>query len=311
MTVELANAGEAVAGSDAGQIGATFDFHMLINGELVAGDSTMEVLNPATEEVLASAPRASEAQLNQAVAAALAAFPRWSRTPVEERQKVLLSIADRIESHADELARLLTQEQGKPIARARDEVGGAVHFFRRYASYDLPIEVLKDEANRGVEVHHKPLGVVAAIIPWNFPLILFAFKVPLALLAGNTVIAKPSPTTPLATLRLGELVRDILPPGVLNIITDQNDLGPLMSAHPDIRKVAFTGSTATGKKVMASAANTLKRVSLELGGNDAGIVLDDVDPKATAQKLFDGAFGNSGQMCIALKRLYVHESIYE
>jgi len=153
--------------------------------------------------------------------------------------------------------------------------------------------------------------VVGAIIPWNFPLLILGFKLPPALLAGNTLVVKPAPTTPLSTLRFAELVKDVLPAGVLNVIADANDLGDPMTKHPDIRKISFTGSTATGQKVMASAAQTLKRITLELGGNDAGIVLDDVDPKTVAPGIFDGAFQNSGQVCLAIKRLYVHESVYD
>jgi acyl-CoA reductase-like NAD-dependent aldehyde dehydrogenase len=176
---------------------------------------------------------------------------------------------------------------------------------------DLPVEVLEDSDARRVEVHRNPLGVIGAIVPWNFPLLLMAFKLPPALIAGNTLVIKPAPTTPLSTLRLAELISDIVPAGVINFITDANDLGAPMTAHPDVRKISFTGSTETGAKVMAGAAGLLKRITLELGGNDAGIVLDDVNPKEAAQKLFDSAFQNSGQVCIAMKRLYVHENIYD
>lgn len=287
------------------------EFKLLINGELVPGDLSMDVINPATEEVLTSCPRASAKQLDQAVAAAKAAFPSWSATPIGERKKALLAIADTIEANAAELARLLTQEQGKPIGDATMEVYGTAAFFRYFTSLDLPVKVIEDNDIRRVEAHRRPLGVIGAIVPWNFPLILMSFKLSPALLAGNTVVLKPAPTTPLTSLKLGELLRDILPAGVLNIITDANDLGAALTAHPDVRKISFTGSTATGAKVMAGAAGLLKRVTLELGGNDAGIVLDDVNPKETAPKLFASAFQNSGQVCIAMKRLYVHESIYD
>jgi len=287
------------------------DYRLLINGQLVAGDSTMDVVNPANEQVLAVCPRASEAQLNQAVAAAKAAFPAWSARSIDERRQVVNAIADVIQANANELAQLLTQEQGKPIGDAIGEIYGTAAFFRYFTSLDLPVEVIDDGAGRRVEAHRRPLGVVGAIVPWNFPMILMAFKIPPALVAGNTVVLKPAPTTPLANLRLGELIKDIVPAGVLNIITDANDLGAALTAHPDVRKVSFTGSTATGSKVMAGAAGLLKRITLELGGNDAGIVLDDVDPAEAAPKLFQSAFQNSGQVCIAMKRLYVHESIYD
>jgi acyl-CoA reductase-like NAD-dependent aldehyde dehydrogenase len=271
----------------------------------------MDVVNPATEEKLADCPRASESQLNAAVAAAKAAFPRWSKTAIDERKAVVLKIADVVEANAAELAQLLTKEQGKPLEDATTEVYGMAAFCRYFTSLDLPVEVLEDSEGRRVEVHRNPLGVVGAIVPWNFPLILMAFKLPPALIAGNTLVIKPAPTTPLSTLRIAELIQDVAPAGVINFITDANDLGAPMTAHPDVRKISFTGSTETGAKVMAGAAGLLKRITLELGGNDAGIVLDDVNPKEAAQKLFDSAFQNSGQVCIAMKRLYVHENIYD
>ena len=286
-------------------------FKLLINGQMVDGELSMDVVNPATEEKLADCPRASESQLNAAVAAAKAAFPAWSKTSIDERKAAVLKIADVVEANAAELAQLLTKEQGKPIEDATVEVYGMAAFCRYFTSLDLPVEVLEDSEGRRVEVHRNPLGVVGAIVPWNFPLILMAFKLPPALIAGNTLVIKPAPTTPLSTLRIAELIQDILPAGVINFITDANDLGAPMTAHPDVRKISFTGSTETGAKVMAGAAGLLKRITLELGGNDAGIVLDDVDPKEAAQKLFDSAFQNSGQVCIAMKRLYVHENIYD
>ncbi|MFU8814613.1 MAG: aldehyde dehydrogenase family protein [Pseudomonadales bacterium] len=287
------------------------EYRLLINGELVAGDQVMDVVNPATETVIASCPRASEAQLDAAVAAAKAAFPAWSQTPIDERKRVVNAIADAIEANGAELAQLLTQEQGKPLADATGEVYGMAAFCRYFTSLDLPVRVLEDSTAKRVEAHRKPLGVVAAIVPWNFPLILMAFKLPPALIAGNTLIVKPAPTTPLSTLRLGELIKDVVPAGVINFIADANDLGAALTAHPDVRKVSFTGSTATGSKVMAGAAGLLKRITLELGGNDAGIVLDDVDPRETAPQLFQSAFQNNGQVCIAMKRLYVHDAIYD
>lgn len=286
-------------------------YKLLINGKLVAGDLSMPVINPATEDAFAESPRASRTQLDSAAAAAKNAFPAWAATPIERRREALLAIADRIDANADELAHLLTQEQGKPLGSARGELWFIAHAFRTHAAYDLPLEIRKNDAGDRIEIQRRPLGVVALIVPWNFPLALLAFKLPFALLAGNTVIVKPAPTTPLTTLRLGALIADLLPPGVLNIIADANDLGDALTSHPDVRKVSFTGSAATGRKVMASASATLKRFSLELGGNDAAIVLDDADPKTVAPKLFGAAFGNSGQVCIAIKRLYVHEAIYD
>jgi acyl-CoA reductase-like NAD-dependent aldehyde dehydrogenase len=286
-------------------------FRLLIDGDMVEGDLAMDVLNPATEEVVARCPRASKAQLDRAVAAAKAAFPAWSAQSVQERRGKIAAMAEIIAANADELADLLTSEQGKPLPDAKREVMGMAAFFRALSAFDLPVKVLEQSENRRVEAHRLPLGVVGAIIPWNFPLLTIGFKVPPALLAGNTVIVKPSPTTPLSTLRFAELVASILPRGVLNVIADANDLGEAMTGHPDVRKISFTGSTETGRKVMASASSTLKRMTLELGGNDAAIVLDDVDPKKIAPAIFRSAFFNSGQVCLAIKRLYVHEAVHE
>lgn len=287
------------------------DYHLLIDGQLVAGEQTMPVVNPATEEVLAQCPRASEAQLNAAVAAAKAAFPTWSRRPIEERRQMLLAWADGLEREADSLARLLTQEQGKPLSESTAEIAYTVYFIRHLAPLDLPVKVIEDNDTRLVEQYRRPLGVVGAIIPWNFPILLMAFKAPLALLAGNTMVIKPAPTTPLTTLRVGEIMARVFPAGVVNIITDQNDLGPRMTAHPDIAKISFTGSSETGKKVMASAAETIKRITLELGGNDAAIVLPGADPDTVAPGIFGAAFMNAGQVCLAVKRVYVHDTLYD
>ena len=287
------------------------DYKLLIDGELVAGDNTMPVVNPATEEVICECPRASESQLNAAVAAAKAAWPTWAATPIDQRKQVVLKIADVIEANAGELAQLLTEEQGKPLGDATGEVHGMAAFCRYFTTLDLPVETIEDSEGRKVEAHRVPLGVVGAIVPWNFPLILMAFKLPPALIAGNTIVIKPAPTTPLSSLRIAELIKDVVPAGVVNFITDLNDLGAALTTHPDVRKISFTGSTATGAKVMAGAAGLLKRITLELGGNDAGIVLNDVNPKETAPKVFDSAFRNTGQVCIAMKRLYVHEDIYD
>ncbi|MBK8629797.1 MAG: aldehyde dehydrogenase family protein [Sphingomonadales bacterium] len=287
------------------------DYKLLIGGQLVAGDTTMDVINPATEEVLAVCPRGSERQLNEAVAAAKQAFKSWRKVPMEDRRALVNKLADAIDARTEEFARLLTQEQGKPLAESTAEITYTAAFLRYLASLNLENKLIEDNDNRRVEMRRKPLGVVGCIIPWNFPVLIVAFKAPVALLAGNTIIIKPAPTTPLTTLRLGELCAEIFPAGVVNIVTDQNDLGGVLTNHPDIAKISFTGSTETGKKVMASAASTIKRITLELGGNDAAIVLPDVDPKVVAPGIFGGATMNAGQVCLAVKRVYAHESIYD
>ncbi len=286
-------------------------FELLINGKMVPGAASLDVIDPATETLAGTCSRASMSQLDEAVEAARAAFPAWAATSIGERRAAIERISDIAAENAEELGAILTREQGKPLAEGIGEVHGFAVFSKRLASMDLPVEILEDSEKRRVESHRAPLGVVAAIIPWNYPLILLAYKLPGALLAGNTLVVKPAPTTPLATLRLAELVKDVLPPGVLNVIADDNDLGAALTSHPGVRKVSFTGSSATGAKVMASGAETLKRVSLEMGGNDAALVLGDVDPKVVAPELFAAAFRNNGQICIALKRLYAHDSIYD
>jgi len=248
------------------------NFKLLIDGRLVDGDATLDVINPATEEVFATCARASRAQLNEAVAAAKAAFPAWSAVPIDDRRKVILAMADVIQANARELSHLLTREQGRPLGMAEREVLSCAAFFRYFASLDVSTKVVEDSPAARIEMRHKPLGVVGAIVPWNYPMALMSFKVPAALMTGNTVVLKPAATTPLTTLRFAALVKDLVPAGVLNVIADANDLGGEMTRHPDIRKISFTGSTETGKRVMAGAADTLKRLSLELGGNDALIV---------------------------------------
>ena len=287
------------------------DYKLLIGGQLVDGDQTMEVINPATEEVLAVCPRGSEAQLNQAVAAAKAAFPAWAATPIAERRAALMQLADAIEADATAFARLLTQEQGKPLAESEAEIAYTHFFIRELSAHDLPVKVIEDSERRRVEQHRRPLGVVGAIMPWNFPVLQIAFKLPFALLAGNTIVLKPAATTPLTALKLGALMWGIFPAGVVNIVTDANDLGEKLTGHPDIAKITFTGSSETGRKVMASAAASIKRLTLELGGNDAAIVLKDADPVEVASKIFNNAFLNAGQVCVAIKRVYAHSDIYD
>src|SRR5262245_5605308 len=287
------------------------EFRLLIDGKLVEGAGTLDVINPATELVLTTAPRADRAQLEQAAAAAKAAFPSWSATPLRKRGGLLDRLADALEAELDAFARRLTREQGKPLPEGQWEIGAAVAVLRYNAALNLPNEALHEDAARKVVRVRKPLGVVAAITAWNVPVILLAAKVGPALLAGNTVVVKPAPTTPLTTLKFGEHCARILPPGVVNVITDQNDLGAVLAAHPDVAKISFTGSTATGIKVMAGAAGTLKRLTLELGGNDAAIVLDDADPTTVAGGIYAAAMANAGQVCVGIKRLYVHDTLYD
>lgn len=287
------------------------DYKMLIGGRLVDGDHAMDVINPATEEIFATVARASERQADDAIEAAATAFPGWAEVPMAERRAKVSALADAIAANADKLARALTQEQGKPLAEAQGEIAWAEGYLRHYATLDIAERTIQDDANGLIQVRRKPLGVVAGIIAWNFPLLVACWKIGPAVIAGNTIVLKPAPTTPVCALMLGELCQDIFPAGVVNIIVDANDLGGYLTADPRIAKVGFTGSTATGKKIMASAADGLKRLTLELGGNDPGIVLDDVDVREVAQGIFNAAFFNCGQVCLAIKRAYVHDSIYD
>ena len=292
------------------------EFNMLINGEAVGADASFDVVNPANEQVITQCPMATEAHLNQAVAAARAALPAWSAKSMDERRAIILQIADRIEANMVELATLLSTEQGKPIEGfaglgAMFELGGCLAWIRYTATLDLPVEVIQDNDDARIEVHRKPVGVVGSITPWNYPLLITMWHVIPGLLAGCTVVAKPSEYTPLTVLKAAHLINDLLPPGVLNVVTGKGDIGAGMSAHEDIDKIVFTGSTSTGKRIMESASGNLKRLTLELGGNDAAIVLPDTNVAEAAGKIFATAMINNGQTCAALKRLYVHEDIYD
>jgi acyl-CoA reductase-like NAD-dependent aldehyde dehydrogenase len=283
----------------------------LIGGDLQTSEECFDVFNPSTGKAFVQAPSASRAQFEQAVTAARSAFSGWSRTSYEKRRYYIGCLADAMQSRLEEMATLLTLEQGKPLAAARAEIERGISIIRQLISIVVKHEVMRDDNTGRVELRYKPLGVVGGIAPWNVPIVLAAPKIASALYTGNTMLLKPSPYTPLTTLLLGEIARDILPPGVLNVLAGGNDLGQWMTEHPGIDKITFTGSIATGKKVLAASASNMKRVTLELGGNDAAIVLNDVAVRDIATRLFQAAFANSGQICQAIKRLYVQDGIYE
>ena len=292
------------------------EYAMIIDGQKIMTQATVGVINPAIEEAFAQIPVGTPAHVDQAVAAARAAFPAWSALSHNDRKARLHQLADALEANMSELMQLVTQETGKPMRGFGDigsgmEVGGAIAWLRATAETELPVEVVQDDDEVRVEVHRKPIGVVGSITPWNWPLMIAIWHYAPALLAGNTVVGKPSEFTPVTTLRFTEIANEILPPGVLNVVVGAGDVGAAIASHPDINKIAFTGSSSTGRSVMQAASGNLKRLTLELGGNDAGIVLPDVDPKEVAQKLFTVCFHNNGQTCQALKRLYVHADIYD
>lgn len=286
-------------------------FEMLIDGQTASGEAQLSVINPVTEQVIAQVPDASPGDVDRAVDAARRALPHWRATSFAQRRDVLRAMSEAVADNAAELADLLVLETGRPVGIAMFEVGLAQQFLDYYAEQQIEPEVLIDDATRRVELRRQPLGVVAAIVPWNAPFYLAANKIAPALIAGNTVVVKSAPTTPLTTARFGALVADLVPAGVLNIVSGGNAAGAHLVGHRDVAKVSFTGSTQTGRLIMAAAAPTLKRLTLELGGNDAAIVLPDADPAAIAPALFGFAFFNSGQVCAVIKRLYVHDSIYD
>jgi len=291
-------------------------FAMIINGKKVTTPETVGVINPATGEAFAQVPIGTPQHVDEAVAAARAAFPAWSGLSHEQRKAKLHELAGALEANMPELMQLLTQETGKPMGGYSGigsgmEVGGSMAWMQATAETELPVEVIQDDETARVEVHHKPIGVVGSITPWNWPLMIAVWHYAPALLAGNTVVAKPSEFTPVTTLRFAEIASEILPPGVLNVVVGDGAVGAAIAGHPGINKIVFTGSSKTGKSVMKAASGNLKRLTLELGGNDAGIVLPDVDPKTVAPQLFGACFHNNGQTCQALKRLYVHEDVYD
>jgi acyl-CoA reductase-like NAD-dependent aldehyde dehydrogenase len=283
----------------------------LIDGELVTTERTMDVVNPANEQVIAAVPACGKDELDRAVAAARRAFKTWRNTPIEQRREVLQGIAGAIKTNADELFRLLTTEQGKPHQQAQMEIYGAAGMAAAQATLNLDEVINEDSDTRLSRTRRVPVGVVGGIVPWNFPVMMAIQKIVPALLAGCTIVLKPSPFTPLTTLKIAALIKDIVPAGVVNIITGEDSLGPMITEHPDIDKITFTGSTATGKKIMEGASKDLKRITLELGGNDASIVLPDADVAKVAEQLFWSSFSNAGQICVAAKRIYIHEDIYD
>ena len=307
----MSGPGSASAGDNVVRIDFEAPYRLSIDGQLVDTADHFDVYNPATNAILAQAPTGTVEHINAAVAAAKAAFPGWSRLSWDEREAYLTRFADALDAHRDELTTLLTLEQGKPRhSMATGEVEAAIYWVREVAKRRLPTEVLEETSQHAVEVRHAPLGVVGAITPWNFPVLLGLWKIVPCLVTGNTMVMKPSPYTPLCTLRFGEIAQQILPKGVLNIVSGGNEIGQCLTEHDDIAKISFTGSTATGRRVMQSGSVNLKRLTLELGGNDPAIVLADADYKDLIPKLFWAAFGNSGQWCIAIKRLYVHSDIH-
>ena len=289
---------------------------MIIGGEKISATDSFDVVNPASGEAFASCQLGTASDVDAAVVAARAAFPEWSGMADEKRVEMISALIPALEARMPEFMQLVTQESGKPMGGLNGvgsgmEVGGAMAWIGATAALKPAVEVAHEDDNVKIEVRRRPLGVVGSITPWNWPLMITIWHVIPALRAGNTVVLKPSEYTPVAVTRFAELVNEILPAGVLNLVLGAGEVGSAIASHTGIDKVVFTGSSRTGRRVMESASTNLKRLTLELGGNDAGIVLPDIDVEAMAPKLFAACFHNNGQTCAALKRLYVHESIYD
>ena len=292
---------------------AVLDDAELIDRVQAPAGAGREILDAATREVIGRVPVQTVDELDDAVARAKAAQPGWDALGHAERSALLLKAADAIDRNAEALARLLSREQGKPLngPNARFEVGACSAWLRTSATTPLDPHVVVDDDQAHAELVYKAIGVVGAIGPWNWPMMITIWQVGPSLRMGNTVVVKPSEYTPLSVLALLSVINEVLPADVLIGVSGGREVGARLAAHPDIDKVMFTGSTATGRKIIESSAGNLARLTLELGGNDAGIVLPGADPEAIAEDLFWGAFINTGQTCAALKRLYVHDSLYE
>ncbi|KAI1417203.1 aldehyde dehydrogenase [Hypoxylon sp. FL1857] len=286
-------------------------FYNIIDGKVSTTDNTRHTINPATLESNPEVPLSTIDDVNRAVEAAERAAKSWAEVPWDERASAIQSFADAIEKHAEDFVQMLIKESGKPLTWARLELSTCVRYLRGFCQLSLTGEVIEDTKERKVVTRYTPLGVVVGIVPWNYPIQLSCVKMAPALLTGNAYIWKTSPHTPYCSLKFAELGQRFFPPGVLQVLSGDNDLGPLLTEHPNVHMVSFTGTVEVGKKVVQSCSKTLKRVVLELGGNDPAIVCADVDPVDVATKIAYVSFCHAGQICIAMKRIYVHDAVYD
>ncbi|HFP7025690.1 TPA: aldehyde dehydrogenase family protein [Acinetobacter baumannii] len=286
--------------------------NLVVNGVMVQGQAaTTDVINPATEEVIAQVASASVEQVDDAVQAAVQAFKTWKNVPDADLADALSKIAADIRADSAELAELITLEQGKPLGLAQFEVEAGASWVDFVSSLEIPVDTIPDPSGKTIKVYNRPLGVVASITPWNWPFMIAIWHLIPALKTKNCVVNKPSEYTPLSTIKLVEIMNRHLPQGVCSVVLGTGEVGGALSGHPDVAKVTFTGSTHTGQRILANSVDSLKSVVLELGGNDVGLVLEDADLDVVAERIFGSAFLNAGQTCAALKRLYVHESVYD
>jgi len=288
-------------------------FYNVINNTLTTTPTTRHGVDPGTEDSLPPVPVSTQDDVDQAVRAGQQAFLKWRDLSYDSRAVYLNQFADAIEANRSGFETLLGKETGKPLQGVVLELNFAILHLRETAKLRITSDekILEDNPERRAAIRFTPLGVGVGIVPWNFPFLLGLGKLDQAVLSGNAFIWKPSPFSPYTALKLGELAAKIFPPGVVQVLSGDETLGPLLTAHPGISKISFTGSSATGKKVMAACAGTLKRVTLELGGNDAAIICDDVDLSVVAPKIAVFCFLHSGQICMNIKRVYVHAKIYD
>jgi len=291
-------------------------YQLVMNGLSVNAFHHFIVRNPATGRAIAHAPEVTRSQVDYAVHSANHALAGWAATATGDRARLFLQAARLLEENECSLAELLTSEQGKPMADSIEEVRAAVECFNRAATVEVTPKVLSESASHVIQVRYLPVGVVAAILPWNFPLFLAADKIARSLAFGNTVVVKPSPFTPLTSLRIGALLCELFPPGVVNVITgtDLSEIenpGHWLVCHSAVRKICFVGGTLTGKHLLACSVHEMKRTSLEMGGNDPAIVLEDAIIADAAKGILSAALANNGQICVAVKRVYVARTIFD
>ena len=284
-----------------------------INGKPVSSTNTFEVKNPATDEVIGHAPISTTSDVEAAVKAAKAAQPGWAAKSDQERVDILMQLIGVLETNKEYLAHWVVKEQGKPLGgpHAMFEIEGCQGWIQVPCSLPIPTEVVFEDETKRAEMHRRPYGVVGAIAPWNWPLLIAVWQIIPALRMGNTVVLKPSENTTIGTLEMVRLFNEVLPAGILNTVSGDGSIGAMLVEHNDVDKVMFTGSTATGKKIIKASGGNMARLTLECGGNDAAIILPGTKMEERAGDLFWGAFINMGQTCAAAKRLYVHEDDYD
>ncbi|KAI0154531.1 aldehyde dehydrogenase [Xylariaceae sp. FL1272] len=286
-------------------------FYNVIDGKLEKGGTTRRTVNPATLDANPEAPISGPQDVDRAVQAAQKAAKLWARVSWSERRTALKDYVAALEQNSDAFVQMVVREQGKPPFWAKQEFDQAVSFLKGFCELSLPTETIEDTEEREVFTHYVPIGVTVGIIPYNYPVFLACGKLGPALLTGNAFILKSSPFTPYTSLKLAELGMRFFPPGVFQALSGDDNLGPLLTQHPGVNMISFTGSASTGKKIMAECAGVLKRMTLELSGNDPAIVCADVDPVTVAGKLALFAFCNAGQICMSVKRIYVHSTVYD